>query len=144
MSITIKIVESQREKAQVMAIRKTVFIEEQKVPEEIEIDAHEDSSIYILALAEERPVGTARWRPTGEGVKLERFAVLPSYRSRGVGRALVEFVLAQVQDAPRVYLNAQEPVVAFYARYGFVPRGRRFYEAGILHIKMVWNPPPSG
>lgn len=127
-----------------MTIRKAVFIEEQKVPEEIEIDAYEDSSSYVLALAEERPVGTARWRTTGEGVKLERFAVLPSYRSRGVGRALVEFVLDQLQDAPRVYLNAQEPVVAFYARYGFVPHGRRFHEAGIPHIKMVWNPPPSG
>ena len=77
MEVNIKIIETTDEKAAVLAIRRTVFIEEQNIPEYIEIDVNEEKANYILAYVEGQPVGTARWRETKLGIKLERFAVLP-------------------------------------------------------------------
>ncbi|MVM30040.1 GNAT family N-acetyltransferase [Spirosoma sp. HMF4905] len=124
------------------AIRRQVFVEEQHVSPEEEYDEFEDISTHFLAFAEGTPCGTARWRRTSNGVKLERFAVLPDYRGKGVGKALVKAVLDDVfsqQPEPieRIYLHAQVPAMPLYASFGFVPVGPMFEEAGIQHYKMV-------
>ena len=64
MEVNIKIIETTDEKAAVLAIRRTVFIEEQNIPEYIEIDVNEEKANYILAYVKGQPVGTARWRVT--------------------------------------------------------------------------------
>ena len=110
---------------------------EQQVPPEIEYDDYEDSSTHILARLDGVPVGTARWRKTVHGQKLERFAVLKSARGKGVGEALVKFVLNQIEDSDSAYLNSQVSAIPFYARQGFEATGGIFYEAGIPHRKMV-------
>ena len=124
------------------AIRRQVFVEEQRVPAREEYDEYEDSSTHYLAFADGTPCGTARWRRTSDGVKLERFAVLNAYRGRGVGRALVRAALADVfrqQPEPieRIYLHAQLTAMPLYTHFGFVPIGPMFEEAGIQHYKMV-------
>ncbi|MVM37105.1 GNAT family N-acetyltransferase [Spirosoma sp. HMF3257] len=124
------------------AIRRRVFVEEQHVSAEEEYDDFEEISIHFLAYSAGTPCGTARWRRTSNGVKLERFAVLPAFRGQGVGKALVKTVLADVfsqQPEPieRIYLHAQVTAMPLYASFGFVAVGPMFEEAGIQHYKMV-------
>ncbi|MDB5240851.1 MAG: family N-acetyltransferase [Spirosoma sp.] len=124
------------------SIRRQVFVDEQKVSAEEEYDEFETSSTHFLARVDQVPCGTARWRRTSNGVKLERFAVLKAYRNRGVAKALVEAVLNNVfsqQPEPieRIYLHAQVTAMPLYAGFGFVPVGPVFDEAGIQHQKMV-------
>jgi predicted GNAT family N-acyltransferase len=122
-------------------IRRRVFVEEQAVDAREEYDEFESSSRHFLARLNGQAVGTARWRITTGGTKLERFAVLSEARSRGVGKALVAAVLddvaSQLADSQLVYLHAQISAMPLYAGFGFVPMGERFWEAGIEHVKMV-------
>ncbi|NJN27073.1 MAG: GNAT family N-acetyltransferase [Cyclobacteriaceae bacterium] len=123
-------------------IRYTVFVIGQNVPEEDEIDEHEDESIHFLAYVDGVPCGAARWRITENGVKLERFAVLERYRGQGVGSALVATVLADVEknkaaQGKQLYLHAQLSAMALYSKFGFRPEGPMFQECAIDHYKMV-------
>lgn len=118
-------------------IREEVFVVEQQVPVEIEYDDYEQISTHILAKLNGVPVGTARWRKTEHGQKLERFAVLKSARGKGVGEALVNYILHEIEDSEPAYLNSQVSAIPFYARLGFEETGGIFYEAGIPHKKMV-------
>lgn len=124
------------------AIRRQVFVDEQRVSPEEEYDEFEPTSTHFLARVDETPAGTARWRRTSGGVKLERFAVLSGFRGQGIGKALVRTVLDDVfsqQPEPieRIYLNAQLKAMPLYASFGFVAVGPMFEEAGIQHYKMV-------
>lgn len=125
------------------SIREKVFVEEQQVPADAEYDAHDRAATtrHYLAQVDGQPAGAARWRPTGHGVKLERFAVLASFRNQGVGEALVHQVLADVQaEAPaaaQVYLHAQLRAIPLYERTGFQKVGELFEECDIQHYKMV-------
>ena len=124
-------------------IREKVFVAEQNVPAEAEYDAHDRAATtrHYLAWLNGQPAGAARWRPTENGVKLERFAVLPAFRNQGVGEALVHQVLADVQaqapDAAQVYLHAQLRAIPLYERTGFYKVGELFEECDIQHYKMV-------
>ncbi|RFP65835.1 GNAT family N-acetyltransferase [Hymenobacter lapidiphilus] len=127
-----------------LAIRRTVFVLGQNVPADLENDAHDrtDATHYLALTAAGQPCGTARWRPTAQGVKLERFAVLAEYRNQEAGAALLAAVLHDVQAAhpgALVYLHAQLPAVRFYERHGFVKAGEKFVEADIEHYKMSWQ-----
>lgn len=124
------------------AIRRAVFVEEQHVPAEEEYDEFETESQHFLAYLGGQPVGTARWRRTSKGVKMERFAVLASARRQGVGQALVRAVLADIfsqQPEPieSIYLHAQVTAMPLYEGFGFVAVGPQFDECGIQHYKMV-------
>ena len=112
---------------------------EQNVPEDVEIDQYEDISNHIVALLDEEFIGTARWRKTEDGIKLERFAVLKEKRGLGIGKKLVEFILEKIKNEPFVYLHAQDHVISFYKKFGFIPVEDHFYEGGISHQKMIWK-----
>ena len=123
-------------------IREKVFVEGQGVPAALENDLHDrtDARHYLARTADGTPAGAARWRETENGVKLERFAVLESFRNQEIGAALLHAVLADVQaELPEaeVYLNAQINAVRFYERHGFQKAGEMFEEANIQHYKMV-------
>ena len=140
--ITVLPISSPTDLETAFAIRRQVFVEEQQVSAREEYDEFEDSSIHFLARADGVPCGTARWRRTSNGVKLERFAVLAACRGQGVGKALVQAVLDDVfsqQPEPieRIYLHEQVTAMPLYAGFGFVPVGPMFEEAGIQHYKMV-------
>ncbi|MDC0480074.1 GNAT family N-acetyltransferase [bacterium] len=139
MNIDIKIVETSEEAQWCLFIRRQVFIIGQNIPESIEMDDHKIDAIYYLATLAGKPVGTARYRKSSDGIKLERFAVLESARKLGVGSALVDFVLKDLKDEKTIYLNAQESVITFYKKLGFNSVGNIFYEAEIPHQKMVYK-----
>jgi len=139
MDIKVQIVANAVEMEIVRDIRHQVFIVEQNVPQLVEINQFEESARYLLATLDGQFVGTARWRKTTKGIKLERFAVLQEKRTYGVGRALVEFMLEQIKNEAVVYLHAQDHVISFYKKFGFQPVGDYFYEGGISHQEMVWK-----
>lgn len=110
-------------------------------PEE-EFDEYEAAALHYLAFCDNIPCGTARRRFTEKGVKLERFAVLPEFRKRGVGSAPVEFVLKDLRADQRsvgreVYLHAQLAAMPLYEKFGFLKQGAEFEECGIRHYKMA-------
>ncbi len=116
----------------IFAIRRTVFIIEQSVPEEIEIDGQDPAAQHVLAYLDDRPVGTGRITPEG---RIGRMAVLREARGQGVGTAMLEHLLdiARGLAVDKVCLSAQCPAVPFYARFGFSPTGAVYQEAGIDH-----------
>ena len=136
MKINVKIITPENDLKIAFAIRKKVFVEEQKVPKDIEWDEFEYIANHVLAYIQDKPVGTARWRQTQKGMKLERFAVLPEFRSCGVGKNLVYFILKELINSETIYLHAQEHVVKFYEYFGFVKKESKFFEANIPHWLM--------
>lgn len=130
---------SSRELAAAFNIRTQVFVDEQGVPAEMELDQYENVSDHILCTVNHRPVGAARIRKTGQGYKLERFAVLKKYRHLGVGKALVEYCLKNVPGKAHVFLFSQDRVTGFYEKLGFEIAGNYFMEAGIPHVKMIYK-----
>ena len=138
MDVNVKIVKNDQEKELVLSIRKIVFIKELNIPEHMEIDDNEDLATYVLANIGSEYVGTARWRDTDSGIKLERFAVLSEYRSYGVGTAMTKFILNELDHSKLIYLNAQESAISFYEKLGFDSIGPMFDEVGIVHQKMIF------
>jgi predicted GNAT family N-acyltransferase len=117
-------------------VRRKVFIEEQGVPEDMEWDADDAASLHFLALdGAGQPVGCARLLRDGH---IGRMAVLPQWRGRGVGRALLDAAVraAQARGDTVVRLSAQTHAAGFYARAGFVAEGEEYEEAGIPHVAM--------
>ena len=131
MDVQLNIVKTNDEKNLALNIRREVFIKGLNIPEHLEIDSNEESSKYILAKVDGKSVGTARWRKTDEGMKLERFAVLNDYRSIGIGTMMTKFILNQLKNSKLIYLNAQESAISFYEKMGFKPIGPRFKEVNI-------------
>lgn len=122
-----------------MAIRTSVFVEEQKVDPTLEYDQYEAESTHYLVLVNENPIATARWRETEKGIKLERFAVMPQYRNQGIGGLILEKIITDVLPLNKpVYLNSQLRAVSLYERYGFVKTGEPFVEANMGHYRMVY------
>ena len=139
MDIDVKIVKSPSEKELVLTIRKDVFIRGLNIPEHLEIDENEDVATYVLAYIKNNPVGTARWRKTEKGIKLERFAVLDKYRSNGIGAKITKFILNNLKETQPIYLFAQESAIKFYEKLGFKSTGNLFEEVGIKHQKMIYD-----
>jgi ElaA protein len=142
----VKQISTDQAKARAFAIRMRVFVREQGVPAEIELDEDDANAIHLLALASGRALGTARIVLNSRGAKIGRMAVLKSYRRLGVGAKLLKHALAVAHKhgARRIYLHAQVPVIGFYERLGFSCAGPVFNEAGIPHRKMVWKQRAGG
>jgi predicted GNAT family N-acyltransferase len=137
--VKIKRVFSQRELVQVLTIRIRVFVQEQRVPAEIELDTDDERAIHFLAIKSGKAVGTARVVMHDGDAKIGRMAVLKSFRRKGVGAALLKraILAAKRLHARRIYLHAQVAVTGFYERLGFRAVGSVFDEAGIAHRKMI-------
>lgn len=125
----------------VFEIREEVFVIEQEVDPSEEYDEFEDISTHFLAKFGNEAAGTARWRFTDNGVKLERFAVLKPMRAKGVGFALVNAVVGDIKNHPnskdkKLYLHAQLDAMPLYAKFGFQKVGDMFEEFNIKHFKM--------
>lgn len=120
------------------AIRLAVFVDEQRVPFEEELDEHDRDAFHVLAWLDERPVGTGRLVIEGEGGRIGRMAVLPAARGAGVGSAALGELLAEARrrGLRAVHLAAQLHARPFYARFGFVAGGPHFRDAGIWHQRM--------
>lgn len=118
-------------------IRNQVFVNEQQVDPSIECEFEEEAHYYLINV-EDTAVGTARWRKTNEGIKLERFAILKENRRQGLGGILLDAILADVFPLnEKIYLHAQKTALDFYLEAGFTVEGEAFEEAGIIHYKMM-------
>ncbi len=130
------------EDAQILRdIRHEVFVREQSVPQEIEWDGRDGECLHAIALSNAGDaVGCGRLLPDGH---IGRLAVRASWRGQGVGAALLQHLIALARAAghDRVVLNAQTHAAGFYRRYGFVPVGDEFMEAGIAHQAMERHMP---
>lgn len=118
-------------------IRTEVFVVEQKVPIELEIDSADPVSRHVLALEPDgSPIGTARLLKSGQ---IGRIAVLKSWRGQGIGSRLVRSLvtLARKEHSRVVYLHSQIQAVPFYEHLGFRETGAPpFDDAGIQHVHM--------
>jgi predicted GNAT family N-acyltransferase len=121
-----------------LAIRREVFVQGQKVPEEIEIDGLDPECTHFMARVDGDPVGTARLREVNGVAKAERVAVLASWRGYGIGRRLMEASeeTARASSLPGMVLNAQVSVIPFYEELGYRAEGDVFLEADIEHRTM--------
>jgi predicted GNAT family N-acyltransferase len=137
--IRVRRVTSKQQLTKAFAIRGRVFVREQGVPEEIELDRDDGRAFHFLAFAGEKPVGTARVVMHRGHAKIGRMAVLKSYRGTGVGNKLLKqaVAMAKRRGAQKIYLHAQVPVIGFYEKAGFRCLGPIFNEAGIPHRKMI-------
>ncbi|APA02214.1 MULTISPECIES: GNAT family N-acetyltransferase [Bacillus] len=121
-------------------VRKEVFVKEQHVPEEEEIDQFEDTSEHIVIYDGGQPVGAGRWRIKDGHGKLERICVMKSHRSLGVGAVIMQALekAAAAKGADSFLLHAQTQAVPFYEKQGYrVTSGEEFLDAGIPHLEMV-------
>ena len=117
-------------------VRYTVFVEEQKVPAEIELDEFDPPSLHALAFGpDESVLGTGRLLPDGH---IGRMAVLRQARGTGVGAALLRALMqaARARGDREVLLSAQTHAIPFYERFGFVAEGEEYDDAGIPHRAM--------
>lgn len=122
-----------------ISIRTQVFVVEQNVPADLELDGLDQEAIHLLIHQNGCAMATARVRFKDKACKFERFAVLKEYRKLGLGRILVEEALKLVPADHLTFLHAQIQVVDFYKSFGFEVYGDSFTEAGIVHYKMVRN-----
>jgi len=125
-------------------LRRTVFMEEQGVPPELEWDGEDADACHVIAtLADGTPAGTARMLEDGH---IGRLCVLAPFRHRGIGRALLRALLERAAERGmgRVFLHAQVQALGFYQAEGFHAEGPEFLDAGIPHrymFKQVHHPP---
>ena len=139
MEIDIKIATTTKDKERCFSVRREVFVNEQNISEKIEFDDTNFNATYFIANYKNKSIGTARYRYTDQGVKLERFAVLKSFRNLGVGKKLVDYIINIVRNEKFIYLHAQESVIEFYFKLGFKKIGSPFFEAEIPHQKMMYD-----
>jgi predicted GNAT family N-acyltransferase len=136
-TVSVRILPWPEARAGAMSVREAVFVAEQGVPPEIELDAWDPQCDHALAFAADgRIVGTGRLLPDGH---VGRMAVLRAWRRQGVGGAILTALTerAAARGMKRLALNAQTHAVPFYARHGFAVCGDEFLEAGIPHVAMA-------
>ena len=116
-------------------IRYTVFVEEQGVPRDIELDEMDPRCIHAVAFEDDKAVATGRLLPDGH---IGRMAVLKEWRGRGIGGQILNALMneARARGDREVALSAQVHATAFYRAHGFVEEGAEYLEAGIAHRDM--------
>jgi predicted GNAT family N-acyltransferase len=122
------------------ALRHTVFVREQNVPEDLERDAQDADALHLLAKIDDVPQGAARVLFLGDTAKVGRVCVLQSARGAGVGVALMNEAIAQARShtgITQVKLGAQTSAIGFYETLGFTGHGPIYLDAGIDHQDMV-------
>jgi len=124
--------------AEIFRLRCEVFVSEQGVPLELELDALDDAATHLAALRDSEVVGTLRILQDGAAAKIGRVAVRAALRQAGIGSALMRRAAAIVSERgfSEILLHAQVAVAGFYRRLGYVEEGDVFDEAGIPHITM--------
>ena len=150
MTVSVRVAEGEADLEQVRAVRREVFVVEQNVPEELEYDEYDATSVHVLAVgADGAALGTGRlifgeealkltWGVEGR-VLLGRLAVLAAARGTGLGVELVRAIEAAGRErgGVEVELHAQVRALGFYERLGYVAEGPVFDDAGIPHRTMT-------
>ena len=140
--LTLKPVTTPMDMMNVLDIRNKVFVIGQNCPYDVEVVPEEEKEAkHFLILFKDEPVGTIRYRQTGEReFKLERFAILEQYRGHEYGKDAFLYLVNKLEEDYNpctIYFNAQYQLLEYYQKLGFKEEGETFYEANIKHIKMV-------
>ena len=138
--LVLKLVETDRERKAAFDVRIRVFVEEQGIPVEEELDELDGTAIHAIALMDGRPVGAGRVLSQG-GVeaRIGRMAVDAEWRRKGIGGGVLRTLeeAARQLGIRRAVLHAQTYVKEFYAAHGYVQEGEVFLEVGIEHVQMA-------
>ncbi len=134
-SVVTQIVDYGIYQAEIHAIRRSVFVQEQCIPHHLEADIYDPVSRHVLAWWQGTVVGTGRLAPHG---RIGRVAVSRSLRRRGIGLRIMLTLLevAQQEQHSEVFLAAQLHAIQFYEKLGFRQEGGVFSELGIFHVMM--------
>ena len=137
-NITVKLVETEEDMEAAVGIRFRVFVDEQAVPPDIELDEYDAQATHAIAVEDGDAMGTGRMFLEDGAARIGRMAVDSAHRRRGVGDLILRFLEdeAKIQGATEIVLHAQDYVKAFYAAHGYTEHGGTFMEAGILHVEM--------
>lgn len=132
-------VQNEQELEEAYRIRKIVFVEEQQVPIEEEIDNLEAEATHFLLFDQAEPIGAGRFRQVEDYGKVERICILKEKRKGGAGRAIMEGIeeYAQGEGIKKLKLNAQTHAISFYEKLGYEIVSEEFLDAGIPHRTMV-------
>jgi len=117
-------------------IRFAVFVDEQKVPADMEVDSWDPQSVHAVAFdARGSAVGTGRLLPDGH---IGRMAVVATARGSGIGSALLRRLMEEARQRGHhaAALSAQTHAIAFYQRHGYDVDGCEYMDAGIPHVDM--------
>ncbi len=139
LKLNYKFVESDDELKEAFQVRKGVFVEEQGISEDLELDGCDSKALHMVVQYRERIIGTARVLFTSPGVaKIERMAILKTFRRKGVGSKIISFLNGELKtkNINKIIVHAQCLAAPFYKACGFVESGMPFNEAGISHVKM--------
>src|SRR5690625_7910467 len=119
-------------------MRKSVFVEEQQVPLELELDEYEDDAIHFIGIQDDMPMAASRLRWSGEYGKLERICILKHLRGQSYGKQLIEAMEQRIheQGYSKATLGAQTHAITFYERLGYHVVSEEFMDAGIPHVTM--------
>lgn len=136
----VQLVEKEQELQDAYSVRKIVFVEEQLVPIEEEIDEFEKDAAHFVLYDQNQAVGAGRFRILDNVGKVERICVLPSHRTvKGSGRQIMNAIetYAKEQNVSTLKLNAQTQAEGFYAKLGYETVSGIFMDAGIPHVTMT-------
>jgi predicted GNAT family N-acyltransferase len=139
-SLHVKLVETEAEMEGALGVRFRVFVGEQRVPMEEELDEIDATATHAIVLNDNEVVATGRvfYRDEDSAARIGRMAVDVEYRRQGIGGRLLQFLEdeATAQGVSTYILNAQVYVKDFYSAHGYIERGEEFLEADIVHILM--------
>ena len=137
-NITITLATSPADQEKCFTIRKAVFVVEQTVPLELELDEYDAKAIHFLLWEGNTPLATARLLDKHGLAKIGRVAVLKEARGRGLGHRLMEAVIDEARERgfTESVLDSQTYAIPFYARLGYIAEGDEFDDAGIPHFLM--------
>ena len=133
--ISISVTTFKEQQETIQSLRHRVFTQEQGVDPVIDLDGQDHQATHVLALADNKPVGTGRMLDDGH---IGRIAVLKESRQQGIGKQIMETLIrsARKQGIASVFLGAQVDAVPFYENLGFSRSGDNYIEANILHTPM--------
>jgi predicted GNAT family N-acyltransferase len=136
--MNLKVVATEEELNDAFSIRKEVFVKEQNVPEELEIDEFEDHAIHFALYQNNRPVGAGRFRELNGYGKVERICVAQNVRGSGAGKVIMLGIeeYAREKKISTLKLNAQTSAIPFYEKLGYAIVSEEFMDAGIPHKTM--------
>src|SRR5213080_206048 len=137
--MNLKIVENEKELNDAYSVRKIVFVEEQNVPLEEEIDQFEDQATHFVLYNEGSPIGAGRFRIVDGYGKVERICVLKDSRKSGAGKVIMNSIekFAEEKGLKKLKLHAQTHAIPFYSQLGYEVVSEEFLDAGIPHKTMI-------
>ena len=135
------IVQSDQQLEEAYSVRRKVFVDEQQVPEEEEIDHLESEATHFLLYCNHEPAGAGRFRVVDGYGKVERICIIKEYRGTGAGKAVMDKIeaFALNKGLNQLKLNAQTHAIPFYSKLGYKVVSEEFLDAGIPHKTMMKN-----